>query len=105
LLSAPPFLAGCITTISVGICSDKYKIRGPFIIGGAFVSIMGYILLYCDGRPAMSYAGVCLAAIGVYPTIAVDLAWAGSNAGGDLKRGVVIAMVIGLGNLGGYVMS
>jgi hypothetical protein len=63
----------------------------------------GYILLYCDGRAGPSYAGACLAAIGIYPTIAVDLAWAGSNAGGDLKRGVVIAMVIGIGNLGGYV--
>jgi hypothetical protein len=68
------------------------------------VSIVGYILLYCGRRAGVSYAGTCLAAIGVYPTIAVDLAWAGSNAGGDLKRGVVIAMVIGLGNLGGYVM-
>ncbi|KAG1871251.1 MFS general substrate transporter [Suillus subalutaceus] len=105
LLSAPPFLAGCITTISVGVLSDKYQVRGPFIIGGAVVSIVGYILLYCDGPAGMSYAGVCLAAIGVYPTIAVDLAWAGSNAGGDLKRGVVIAMVIGLGNLGGICSS
>ncbi|KAG1771632.1 MFS general substrate transporter [Suillus placidus] len=105
LLSVPPFIAGCITTILVGVYSDKYKIRGPFIIGGAFVSIVGYILLYCGGRAGMSYAGTCLAAIGVYPTIAVDLAWAGSNAGGDLKRGVVIAMVIGLGNLGGICSS
>lgn len=105
LLSAPPFLAGCFATILVGVYSDKYQIRGPFIIGGACVSIVGYILLYCDGPAGMSYTGACLAAIGVYPTIAVDLAWAGSNAGGDLKRGVVIAMVIGLGNLGGYVMS
>ncbi|KAG1821238.1 MFS general substrate transporter [Suillus variegatus] len=105
LLSAPPFLAGCFATILVGVYSDKYQIRGPFIIGGACVSIVGYILLYCDGPAGMSYTGACLAAIGVYPTIAVDLAWAGSNAGGDLKRGVVIAMVIGLGNLGGICSS
>ncbi|KAG2148656.1 MFS general substrate transporter [Suillus bovinus] len=105
LLSAPPFIAGCIATILVGIYSDKYQIRGPFIIGGALVAIVGYILLYSDGRAGTSYTGACLAAIGVYPTIAVDLAWAGSNAGGDLKRGVVIAMVIGLGNLGGICSS
>ncbi|KAG2363325.1 MFS general substrate transporter [Suillus spraguei] len=105
LLSAPPFIAACITTILVGIYSDKYKTRGPFIIGCAVVAIVGYILLYCGGSAGMSYAGTCLAAIGVYPTIAVDLAWAGSNAGGDLKRGVVIAMVIGLGNLGGICSS
>lgn len=45
--------------------------------------------------------GAIIACLGVYPTIAVNLAWAGGNAGGDAKRGVVIAMVIGIGNLGG----
>jgi len=67
--------------------------------------MVGYILLYCDGGAGLSYTGACLCAIGIFPTIPVDLAWAGSNAGGDLKRGVAIAMVIGMGNLGGYVRS
>ncbi|KAF9237555.1 MFS general substrate transporter [Melanogaster broomeanus] len=105
LLSVPPFVAGCICTILVGIYSDKHKIRGPYVIGGAFVSLVGYIVLYTQSNASASYAGTVLAAVGVYPTIAVDLAWAGSNAGGDMKRGVVIAMVIGLGNLGGYAVS
>ncbi|KAG1821015.1 MFS general substrate transporter [Suillus subaureus] len=94
LLSVPPFVAGCI-----------YNLRGPFIIGGALVSLIGYILLYCSVRAGPSYVGACLAAAGDYPTVAVALAWAGSNAGGDLKRGVVLAMVIGLGNLGGICSS
>ncbi|KAJ8584568.1 MFS general substrate transporter [Rhizopogon salebrosus TDB-379] len=105
LLSVPPFIAGCVVTILVGIYSDKCNLRGPFIIGGAFVSMVGYILLYCDGRAGPSYIGACLCAIGIYPTIAVDLAWVGSNAGGDFKRGVAIAMVIGMGNLGGICSS
>jgi MFS family permease len=104
LLSVPPFVAGCIATILVGVYSDKCNLRGPFIIVGAFVSMVGYILLYCDGRAGPSYVGACLCAIGIFPTIAVDLAWVSSNAGGDLKRGVAIAMVIGIGNLGGYVI-
>ncbi|KAF9227226.1 MFS general substrate transporter [Gyrodon lividus] len=105
LLSVPPFVAGCIFTILVGIYSDKHKLRGPYVIGGAFVSLLGYIALYTQRSAATSYAGTVLAAVGVFPTIAVNLAWAGSNAGGDLKRGVVIAMVIGLGNLGGICSS
>lgn len=101
LLSVPPFVAGCVFTILVGTYSDIHKFRGPYVITGAFVSLVGYIMLYTQTRPSASYAGAVLAAVGVFPTIAVDLAWAGSNAGGDIKRGVVIAMVIGLGNLGG----
>ena len=60
-------------------------------------------MLYTQKAAGAGYAGAVLAAVGVFPTIAVDIAWAGGNAGGDLKRGVVLAMVIGLGNLGGYV--
>ncbi|KAG6335259.1 hypothetical protein ID866_3834 [Astraeus odoratus] len=105
LLSVPPFVCSCIFTILVGILSDKYGLRGPFVIGGAFVSLLGYLTLYTQKSANASYAGAVLAAIGVYPTIAVDLAWASSNAGGDVKRGVVLAMVIGLGNLGGICSS
>ncbi|KAF8134538.1 major facilitator superfamily domain-containing protein [Boletus edulis] len=105
LLSVPPFVAGCVCTILIGIYSDIHKLRGPYVIGGAFVSLVGYIVLYTQRGPGASYAGAVIAAVGVFPTIAVDLAWAGSNAGGDIKRGVVIAMVIGIGNLGGICSS
>jgi hypothetical protein len=101
LLSVPPFVSGCVCTILVGIYSDIHKLRGPYVIAGAFVSLVGYIVLYTQTSPGASYVGTVLAAVGVFPTVAVDLAWAGSNAGGDVKRGVVLAMVIGLGNLGG----
>ncbi|KAG1896882.1 major facilitator superfamily domain-containing protein [Suillus fuscotomentosus] len=104
LLSVPPFAAGCIATIIVGIYSDKHNLRGPYIIGGALVSLVGYILLYCSVRAGPSYVGVCLAATGYYPTIPIIMAWTGSNAGGDLKRGVVLAMV-GFSNLGGICSS
>jgi len=105
LLTIPPFVCGCLLTIVVGIYSDKYNLRAPFIIGGAFVSIIGYIVLYTQSEPGAGYAGSIIACMGVYPTIAVNLAWAGGNAGGDVKRGVVIAMVIGIGNLGGICSS
>ncbi|KAG1866149.1 MFS general substrate transporter [Suillus subluteus] len=105
LLSVPPFVAGAIATVIFGIYSDKYNLRGPFIIGGALVSLVGYILLYCSVQAGPSYVGACLAAAGNFPTVPVILAWAGSNAGGDLKRGVVLATVIGISNLGGVCSS
>jgi hypothetical protein len=103
LLSVPPFALGCLLTVIVGIYSDKYQIRGPVVIGGAFISLVGYIVLYTQKAAGVGYIGALLAAAGIFPTVAVDLAWVGGNAGGDLKRGVAIAMVIGLANLGGSV--
>ncbi|KAJ7130834.1 major facilitator superfamily domain-containing protein [Mycena crocata] len=105
LLTIPPFVCGCFATIAVGLLSDKYNMRGPFIIGPCLVALIGYIVLYTQKAPGAGYVGAILAAVGVYPTIAVDLAWAGSIAGGDTRKGVVIAMVIGLGNLGGICSS
>ena len=75
--------------------------RGPYVIAGAFVSLVGYLVLYTQTSPGASYVGAVLAAAGVFPTIAVGITWAGSNAGGNTKRGVVIAMVNGFANLGG----
>jgi len=103
LLSVPPFVCGCITTVTVGIYSDKMNVRGPFVVGGAAVSMVGYIIACSTVRPGFGYAAAIIAASGVYPTIAVLIAWAGGNAGGDMKRGIVLAMIVGLANLGGYV--
>jgi MFS family permease len=46
LLSTPPYVAGCICTIIVGIISDKYKSRGPFVCLSMTVAIIGYAILY-----------------------------------------------------------
>ncbi|KAG9220504.1 hypothetical protein CCMSSC00406_0003960 [Pleurotus cornucopiae] len=102
LLIVPIFVAGCLATVIVGILSDKYNSRGPFIVGGCIVSIVGYIILYTHKTPAVGYVGAIIGSMGAYPCVPINLAWAGGNASGsDLKRGVVLAMVIGLGNLGG----
>jgi hypothetical protein len=72
---------------------------------GAAISIIGYIVLITQKSAGASYVGAILAATGVYPCVPVTLAWAGSNAGGDMRRGVALAMVIGMGNLGGICSS
>jgi MFS family permease len=104
LLTAPPFVIGCICTVAVGIFSDRYRLRGPVHVACCFVSMIGYIIAYTTSSPGAGYTAAIIAAMGVYPAVAVNLAWAGGNAGGDMKRGVVIAMVIGVGNLGGCVL-
>jgi hypothetical protein len=78
--------------------------RGPFVMGGALLSIIGYTLLYTTSptmHPRAGYAGSILAACGVFPTIPLMLAWSSGNAGGSLKKGVVIGLLSGFGNLGG----
>jgi hypothetical protein len=79
------------------------NLRGPSVVLETSVSMIGYILAYVTSIPELGYAAAIIAAVGVYSTIVVVLAWAGVNAGGDRSRGVVLAMVIGVGNIRGYV--
>jgi hypothetical protein len=70
--------------------SDKHNLRGPYVIGSALIAIIGFIVLYTQSKPGAAYAGAVIAAMGVYSIIAVDLAWAGSAAGGDVRKGDMI---------------
>ncbi len=101
LLSVPPFLIAGISTYIVSIWSDRVNLRGPFIVAGAIVSMIGYIIAYTTNKPGPGYTASIIAASGAFPSIAISVAWAGGNAGGNIKRGVVLAIVIGLGNVGG----
>ncbi|KAI0760001.1 major facilitator superfamily domain-containing protein, partial [Fomes fomentarius] len=103
LLTVPPYALGCFFTILAGVLSDKVRARGPFIVIGT--TVVGYSVLFATATPGAGYVGVMLAASGCFPCVACTLAWTGGNFGGEVKRAVVIAMVIGIGNLGGIASS
>ncbi|KAM5541470.1 hypothetical protein V8D89_005024 [Ganoderma adspersum] len=104
LLSIPPNAAACILTVLAGILSDRARARGPFILGGCVTALVGYVVLFATKSAGAGYAGTMVAACGLFPGIALTLAWTGGNTGGDVKKAVVIAMVIGVSNLGGIVL-
>ncbi|KAI9442627.1 MFS general substrate transporter [Lactarius indigo] len=105
LLSVPPFLLAGISTYIVSIWSDRVNLRGPFIVICAMVSMAGYITAYVTSKPGPGYAAAIIAACGAFPCITITLAWAAGNSGGIVKRGIVLAVVIGLGNVGGVCSS
>jgi Na+/melibiose symporter-like transporter len=103
-MTIPPYAIGCGCTILMGMMSDRYKMRGPFVMGGAFLAIVGYAMLYAtspSNLPGVGYAGSILAACGVFPTVPIMLAWGSGNAGSSLKKAVIIGLLSGIGNLGG----
>lgn len=46
-------------------------------------------------------AGTFFGAMGIYPTIPNDLSWAANNVEGSYKRGVLLGIVVGAGNING----
>ncbi|PIL23217.1 MFS general substrate transporter [Ganoderma sinense ZZ0214-1] len=105
LLSIPPNATGCVFTLIVSYLSDRKRIRGPFILVGCSVAIVGYAMLIATKTPAIQYSGSVIVAAGLLPSVSTLIAWSGGNFAGEVKRAVVIAIVIGFGNLGGVVGS
>ena len=105
LLSVPPFACAGVSTMIICFFSDRLHLRGPFVVLGATISMIGYIIAYTTSQPGPGYVAIIFAASGVFPCGPVLLAWAGGNTGGSMKRGIVLALVIGLGNLGACVYN
>lgn len=121
LLSVPPYACAATMTIFIGWLADRTRWRGYCNMVVVTFAIVGFIMLIVSKQPKVQYAGtflgllVCrtlitaadfeLGAIGIYPTIANTLSWASNNIEGVYKRGVVIGIVVGWGNLNGVVSS
>ncbi|KDR66528.1 hypothetical protein GALMADRAFT_273465 [Galerina marginata CBS 339.88] len=103
LMSVPPYVLGCIATISGGYAADRAKHRGVFMMGFCVVAIIGFVLLISTHNPHVQYLGTFFVVSGIYPNVPMGVAWNGNNIGGSTKRAVGIAMHVGFGNLGGVI--
>jgi MFS family permease len=107
LLTIPPYAVATIFTIFWAILSERYARRGLFIMTTSSVAIIGYIILLTNKnphkRPGVSYAGTFLAAVGIYPSVALVLCWPAINVSGQTKRATANAMQISIGNLGAVI--
>ena len=100
LLTVPPYAVAFILTLTVAVASEKLKIRAPFIMGGASLAAIGYIILLSSTKAGVSYVGTIFAAAGIYPATAIVLSWPANNVSGQTKRATANAMQISIGNLG-----
>ena len=96
-LTAPPFFLSFLITILSTYVADRTQQRGLMIIVLSAIGGVGYLMLATCKSVGARYAGVFLAAGGVFPTIANILPWVTNNQGSDSRRGagIVILNVIG----------
>ncbi|KAL9529419.1 hypothetical protein SMMN14_07298 [Sphaerulina musiva] len=105
LLSVPPYAVAATMTILIGYIADRTRQRGLCNMFSATLAIIGFTMLISTGNPHIQYAGTFLGAAGIYPTVSNTLSWASNNIEGVYKRGVIIGIVVGWGNLNGVVSS
>ncbi|KAF7917591.1 hypothetical protein EAE99_009257 [Botrytis elliptica] len=105
LLSVPPYVAAAILTVVIGFIADRTGQRGLCNITVSSLAIVGFSMLLASEQPGVKYAGTFLGALGIYPCVANTISWISNNIEGSYKRGVVLGMMIGWGNICGIISS
>ncbi|KAF2870908.1 major facilitator superfamily domain-containing protein [Massariosphaeria phaeospora] len=105
LMSVPPYAAAAAMTIFVGWLADRTKWRGYCNMVVSFIGCVGFAMLLASTNSRVQYAGTFLGAMGIYPTVSNTLSWASNNVEGVYKRGVMVGIVVGCGNMNGVVSS
>ncbi|KAK9245351.1 major facilitator superfamily domain-containing protein [Lipomyces tetrasporus] len=102
LLTVPIYIAACILALIVAYFSDKFQKRAIFVLVSCCIMIVGFIIAAAApvSMPGLSYAGVFIAASGVYPGFPGMVAWCSNNLVG-YKRVLGVGMQVGVGSFGG----
>ncbi|KAE8334925.1 hypothetical protein BDV24DRAFT_171785 [Aspergillus arachidicola] len=102
-LTAPPYFASFLVTIATTWIADRLQQRGLMLAILSLIGAVGYVLLAICTSVGARYAGVFLAAIGVFPCIANILPWALNNQGSDSRRGMGIVILNIIGQCGPFL--
>ena len=99
LMSVPPYAVAAAMTVFIGWFADRTRLRGWANIAVSFMGCVGFAMLLGSDNPKIKYAGTFLGAAGIYPTVSNTLTWASNNVEGVYKRGVMVGIVVGWGNM------
>ncbi|RKP22780.1 putative MFS transporter [Syncephalis pseudoplumigaleata] len=101
LLSAPPYMFGCIVLLAVSHSSGVRGERGFHVAGAMLLGAIGFLILVFARNTSIQYTAAILACMGVFAQLPPVLSWFSNNLGGHLKRAAGTAVIISLGNLSG----
>ncbi|KAH7101364.1 MFS general substrate transporter [Auriculariales sp. MPI-PUGE-AT-0066] len=105
LMTVPPYVVGCATTLVATYWSDRLKQRASFICGSILVGMTGYIMLVAAPSNSVRYAGVFFVAGGLFPATAINVPWLSNNLRGHSRRATGAAFQLAVGQFGGIAGS
>lgn len=100
----PVYISACLLSITIAYFSDRKGRRAPFVIFAYTLMWVGFFIALVRPRsmPGLAYAGVWIAACGIYPAFPGMVTWQANNIGGGEKvRAISMAFHIGTGSLSG----
>jgi cyanate permease len=101
LLSVPPYVMSCVTTILIAWNAGPLNERSNHLLLCLVLAMSGFLHLILAERHL--YFGACLASIGVFSAYALVPSWVTNNISGQKKRAVAVGLVTAAGSLGGIL--
>ncbi|KAJ6585527.1 MFS general substrate transporter [Mycena capillaripes] len=105
LLTVPCYVFATIVLLIFAYWSDRVKKRYPFILAGLCMCLVGFSINISNASSGVKYFGTFLCVGGTYSAFPGIVAWLGNNLSGQYKRGVGMALHIGIGNFAGAIAS
>ncbi|KAF2154263.1 MFS general substrate transporter [Myriangium duriaei CBS 260.36] len=107
-VTAPIYFGAFLCCVGTAFLSDRIKKRGILVAIFSAIGGIGYLILVTKDDKASNaarYAGVWLAACGVFPALSLNMTWLLNNQQGDSKRGVGLAILAIFGQCSSFVSS
>ncbi|KAJ3514424.1 hypothetical protein NLJ89_g2392 [Agrocybe chaxingu] len=105
LLTVPPYVVATILVYVFAYYSDRLMIRSPFILIGLTLCLIGFSINISNVPTGVKYFGTFFVVTGSYAAFPGIVAWLGNNLAGQYKRGIGMAMHIGIGNFSGAIAA
>lgn len=105
LLSAPPCVTAIPYSIAIAWCSDRTRMRSPFLFINASVCLTGLLMTAFHPNNNVRYGGLFLGIAGCNSNLPSILAWQANNIRGQSTRAVASALQVGFGAIGGIYAS
>ncbi|KAF8965756.1 MFS general substrate transporter [Flammula alnicola] len=105
LLTVPPYVLATIVLYMFAYYSDKLKMRSPFILLGLTFMLIGFSINISRAPSGVKYFGTFFVVAGSYASFPGVVAWLGNNLAGQYKRGIGMAIHIGIGNFSGAIAA
>lgn len=103
-LSAPPYLLCFFTILLICWLSDKFGVRGPFVVLCSWTAAIGFLLQATLSGTAARYVGVFLS-VQIFVCVPLTLAWVANIHQTESKRGGGYVILATIGQCGPLLVS
>jgi hypothetical protein len=91
------------------MASDRYKVRGWFLVGAFTVALFGFAIVMGTARfshlTGVTLFGIFITAAGLYSATPPMMTWISNVIAGEVKRGIVLSIIPTIGQFGGVIGS